>query len=112
MAFEGSDLQNLSWQEVLDLQKPKAHDEIDSLIDFNDSQVANEFIMDLVMGSVGGGGANISKTLKNILTRIKARNARSIRNLNKMQGTGQQSMSSSDRAFLNKEIEEFKKLIK
>ena len=84
----------------------KAHDNINDLI--NNSEHKN-LLQGLVMG-IGGGGANIGKTIKNILTKIKARNARGLRNLREGQGTGAQSMSSSDRAFLNKEHGEFSKL--
>ena len=84
----------------------KAHDNINDLI--NDSEHKN-LLQGLVMG-IGGGGANIGKTIKNILTKIKARNARGLRNLREGQGTGAQSMSSSDREFLNKEWDVWRKL--
>ena len=84
----------------------KAHDNINDLIDDFEHK---DLLMGLVMG-MGGGGANVGKTVKNILTKIKARNARGLRNLREGQGTGAQSMSSSDRTFLNKEHGEFRKL--
>jgi len=84
----------------------KAHDNINDLI--NDSEYKN-LLQGLVMG-MGGGGANVGKTVKNILTKIKARNARGLRNLREGQGTGAQSMSSSNREFLNKEWDVWRKL--
>ena len=86
--------------------KPKAHDNINDLI--NDSE-HKDLLQGLVMG-MGGGGANVGKTVKNILTKIKARNARGLRNLREGQGTGAQSMSSSNREFLNKEWDVWRKL--
>ena len=63
------------------------------------------------MGIGGGGlGRTGCNVIQKILTKIKARNARSIRNLREGQGTGAQSMSSSDREFLNKEWDVWRKL--
>ena len=86
----------------------KAHDNINALID--DSEY-KDLAMNLVMGIGGGGlGRTGGKVIQKILTKIKARNARSIRNLREGQGTGAQSMSSSDREFLNKEWDVWRKL--
>lgn len=69
MAFEGSDIQELGWQEILDLQQPKAHDEIDSLmnqpteININNIEgIDSEFLMDLITGLSGGGIGGAIKT--------------------------------------------------
>ena len=86
----------------------KAHDNINDLID--DSEY-KDLAMNLVMGIGGGGlGRTGGKVIQKILTKIKARNARGLRNLREGQGTGAQSMSSSDREFLNKEWDVWRKL--
>ena len=60
-----------------EIPKQKAHDSINDLI----NQTDNAYIMDLVMGVSGGGGANIGKAGKNIISKILARNAKTRRNL-------------------------------
>ena len=67
-------------ESLVDYLKPKGHDAIDSLI-AEAGGPSNEEIMNLVMGSVGGGGPNISKAAKEILTKILSRNAKGIFNL-------------------------------
>jgi hypothetical protein len=96
--------------ETGEIPEQKAHDSINDIIAETDWETEG-FLnpMDLVMG-IGGLGMSGSKGIQNILSKIKARNARGLRNLRQGQGTGQQSMSPSDRAFLNKEHGEFKKL--
>tara|TARA_R110000824_G_scaffold71123_3_gene182316 strand:- start:1528 stop:1866 length:339 start_codon:yes stop_codon:yes gene_type:complete len=86
----------------------KAHDNINDLI--NNFEHKN-LIQGLTMGIGGGGlGRTGGNLIRNILTKIKARNARGIRNLREGQGTGAQSMSSSNREFLNKEWDVWRKL--
>jgi len=85
----------------------KAHDNINDLIDDFEHK---DLLQGLVMG-MGGGGANIGKVGKNILSKIKARNARGLRNLEEGQGTGAQSVSPSNREFINKEWADWRKLI-
>ena len=86
----------------------KAHDNINDLI--NNSEHKN-LIQGLTMGIGGGGlGQTGGNLIRKILTKIKSRNARGIRNLREGQGTGAQSMSSSNREFLNKEWDVWRKL--
>ena len=91
---------------LINTLKPKAHDDINSLISDDD----NKFIMNLVMGSVGGGGANIGKAAKNILTKILSRNKIGLRNIKNMAGKGQGSISPDNRAFFANEISRAKNL--
>ena len=87
--------------------------ERESAPDLNNPEEVNQLLMDLITGTAGGIGGTVKSggnLMNKILTKIKARNARGLRNLRQSQGTGQQSMSPSDRAFLNKEHGEFKKL--
>tara|TARA_R100000808_G_scaffold22213_1_gene48191 strand:- start:402 stop:986 length:585 start_codon:yes stop_codon:yes gene_type:complete len=70
-------------------EEPKAHDEIDSLIDNN----LQKDLINLVMGTVGGGGG--------IITKIKARNAKAIRNLTSGELKGQQTLKPEDAKWLS-----------
>ena len=97
------------------IPQPKAHEAIDEEINKfeigNIPQEHKDLLMGLVMGTGGGGlGRTGGNIIQKILTKIKARNARSLRNLRQGQGTGAQSMSSADRGFLNKEWEVWNKL--
>ena len=90
------------------VSEEKAHDNINKLID--DSEY-KDLAMNLAMGIGGGGlGRTGSNIIQKILSKIKGRNARGLRNLREGQGTGAQSMSSSDRGFLNKEWDVWNKL--
>ena len=63
------------------------------------------------MGIGGGGlGRTGGNIIQKILTKFKARNAKGIRNLRQGQGTGEQSMHSSDRAFFRNEKDAWRKL--
>mgnify|MGYP003141110919 CR=1 FL=1 len=93
-----------------------SHENIDKLInkiDINE-EIKNlphkDAVLGIIMGLGGGNWGTGSKFIQNILTKIKARNARGLRNLREGQGTGAQSMSSSDRAFLNKEWDVWNRL--
>jgi hypothetical protein len=83
--------------------KAKAHDEIDSLINQSIEGIDEDLILSLVMGGAGGGGANISKAAKNIISKILAKNAISLKNLRSPVKTGAQTMSSKDKAFFASE---------
>jgi len=110
-------------QQTLDsikaLMQPKAHDNIDNLIDMNEHK---SLLMDLITGGGVGGtiktGLNLGKTGSKIISelgildKIKARNLKGLENLKKSQGTGQRSMKPEDRAFFREEMEKFKNLFK
>ena len=86
----------------------KAHDNINDLI--NNFEHKN-LIQGLTMGIGGGGlGRTGGNIIQKILTKFKARNAKGIRNLRQGQGTGEQSMHSSDRAFFRNEKDAWRKL--
>ena len=88
--------------------------ERESAPDLNNPEDMTQYLKDLVMGVSGGGIGRLGRTggniIQKILSKIKARNARGIRNLRQGQGTGAQSMSSSNREFLNKEWDVWRKL--
>ena len=87
--------------------------ERESAPDLNNPEEVNQLLMDLITGTAGGIGGTVKSggnLMNKILTKIKARNARGIRNLRQGQGTGAQSMSSSNREFLNKEWDVWRKL--
>jgi hypothetical protein len=92
----------------MEIETPKAHDEIDSLIDNN----LQEEIMNLVIGTVGGGGANINKIGKKVLTKIKARNAKAIRDLTSGKSTGQQTLKPQDSKWLSEQWRNWENLNK
>ena len=92
---------------IRDRVPEKAHDNINELI--NNSEHKN-LIQNLIVGGLTGPLGGSGMLIKKILSKIKARNARGIRNLRQGQGTGAQSMSSSNREFLNKEWDVWRKL--
>ena len=118
MAFEGSNLQELNWQAILDLQQPKAHDAIDNEI--NQSKIMpiperdwanplgidediNEFAMNFATGGAGGGTIKTgTKVSKNILSKILARNAKAHRDLRPGAPVrGQQTLKPEDSKYLS-----------
>ena len=118
MAFEGSNLQGLNLQAILDLQQPKAHDAIDNEI--NQSKIMpiperdwanplgidediNEFAMNFATGGAGGGTIKTgTKVSKNILSKILARNAKAHRDLRPGAPIrGQQTLKPEDSKYLS-----------
>ena len=100
-------------ESIIDYIKPKAHDAIDSITQqWEESQKNSKFsqitdmppkqmelIQGLVMGGLGGGG-------KNILSKIKARNALARRNLKPgAPVTGQQTLKPEDAKYFADEIQ-------
>jgi CheY-like chemotaxis protein len=78
----------------MEVEEPKAHDEINRLTSDNDFQ---NIAMDLVMGLVGGGGTKA-------LRAIKARNAKAIRDLTSGVTKGQKTLKPKDVEWLKNQI--------
>ena len=55
----------------MEIETPKAHDEIDSLINSSESPISNEDIMNIIMGTVGGGGAG--KGIRQLIFALKGK---------------------------------------
>ena len=84
----------------MEVEEPKAHDEINRLTSDNDFQ---NIAKDLVMGLVGGGGG--TKALR----AIKARNAKAIRDLTSGVTKGQKTLKPKDAEWLKNQMSGWEK---
>ena len=104
-------------ENIIEYMKPKAHDAIDSLTEkweqrnegpsvlegMEELPYSSEDILGLVMGVGGGGGAKIGKLAKKVSTKIKARNAKAIRDLTSGELKGQQTLKPADAKWLREQ---------
>ena len=90
----------------MEIEEPKAHDEINRLVMDNDVQ---SIVQGLVMG-IMGGGANIGKEAMKVLRKINVRKAKAIRNLKSGTVEVQQTLKPKDAEWLKNQMNKWEGL--
>jgi hypothetical protein len=89
----------------MEIEQPKGDDKINRLIFDNDMQ---SIVESLVMGTMGGGAGKGA----DVIRKIMAKNAKSLRNLKSGTVKGQQTLKPQDRQHLSEEWRKWEELTK